>query len=348
MPIRPTMDDFEGLGIYSWDMPKGGLAPGSIPVPGLVYHRAGRLRFRWNHDARLPSGVSEPEWSDKAARKKLGLPYFDYPSPQLLSGFLKLADASDDQIASFAGRWGPLYLCEHGCPANHNPGLKKLAPCASTCGALDDGGDEEGEPIAGWRSLSRIANAIVRLALELRNGKEGSQEDWRVALQKDGEVGGMLGGAPEAKMLWDAANAWVAIARFRPSVGIKERTWVIRFGTDSWNTALFGALAFQLLLRVTGPQKEWLCSSCGKPYAPKRRPAASRGNYCPSCGRRVAVRLAKERLRGRKRDALQLAASDGSSPEVISRLVGSRVKTVKGWLRAAKRRSRPWRAGPGN
>jgi hypothetical protein len=341
------MDDFKGMGIYSWDMPKGGLAPGHIAVPAVVYHRAGRLRFRWRDDARLPSGVSEPEWDDKAARKKLGLPYFDYPSPQLLSGFLKLADAGDDQIANFAGRWGPLYLCEHGFRANHNPGLKKLVPCASTCAALDDGGDDESEPTAGWRSLSRIANAIVRLAQELRAGRDGSQEDWRVALQKDGEVRGFMGGSPEARMLVDAANAWVASAQFRPSVCIAKRTWVIRFGTDSWNTELFGALGFQLLLRLTSPQKQVLCSACSKPYAPKRRPAASKGNYCPSCGRRVAVRLAKERLRDRKRDALQLAAADGASPEEISSLIGSRVKTVRGWLRGVKRRSRP-RCGGSN
>jgi hypothetical protein len=349
------MDDlFKRTGIFDPEAPEGvELAPGYIRVPAVVSHRDGRLRYRWEDDD-LPRDDSawETPWQDRAARQRLGLPFLMYPSPQLLSRFLRLAEESDDEIAGFARKWGPLYLCKHGLPANHEPGSTRLVPSTSTCAEMDHEYEAGSEPIEGWRVLSRIANAMVRLAQEVRAGKVGSREDWQVVLQ-EGHVWAfkvfLPPGEPDRlSLLAGAINAWVAVAQYRPAVRVVNNTPVIRFGTDSRKTALLGALGFQLMLRLTGPLKQVLCTVCGEPYVPKRRPAASKAHYCKKCERGgEPVRRAKEGLRNRKLKALSLAAS-GESPEQIASSTGSRLKTVKGWLRRVKKRSRLRRAGPGN
>src|SRR5437879_2889633 len=41
-------------------------------------------------------------------------------SPQTIDGFLRLSDATPDEIFRYARRWGPIGFCKHGLPASHN------------------------------------------------------------------------------------------------------------------------------------------------------------------------------------------------------------------------------------
>jgi hypothetical protein len=187
---------------------------------------------------------------------------------------------------------------------------------------------------------------MVRLSHELRAGKSGSPADQQLAFQDDAQ---WLTAFPDvgATLLASAANRWAGAAQLQPSIRNLNAAPVVRFESLRRNGQLFGALVLQLLHRLTGPQEQVLCSACGEPYELKKRlPAASKANYCGKCGRPEAVRRAKERLRSRKRKAMSLAAS-GESPEQIASSTGSRLKTVKRWLKRAKKRARPRRSGRG-
>ena len=68
--------------------------------------------------------------------------------------------------------------------------------------------------------------------------------------------------------------------------------------------SVFGALTVQFLSVTTGAGFA-ICSSCGRAYAPKRRPSVGRRRYCPDCGRKAAVRDAKAADRARRRKRKQ-------------------------------------------
>src|SRR5271163_4574975 len=73
------------------------LLAGRLPVPAPITVRDGRLEYRLG-----------PRWKQADPDKQ-----------NLLTDFLYLSEASDDQIAAFARRWGVLGLCAHWLPYGH-------------------------------------------------------------------------------------------------------------------------------------------------------------------------------------------------------------------------------------
>lgn len=95
---------------------------------------------------------------------------------------------------------------------------------------------------------------------------------------------------------------------------------------------MFGALAVQLLFSVFRSDGLAICSACGSPFIPKRRPNSTRRVYCPDCSKgRRDQRDASRAYRDRKKMAETLA-NEGIPTKEIARRVGSPVKTVSGWL----------------
>ncbi len=105
------------------------------------------------------------------------------PDPGLLEGFLKLHQGTEEAILRYAKRWGPLWLCGHQLPFRHS----STAQCSlDTLDWPVDGVDDEEqvgwcvEGTENWRSVSRQAAAMVRIARQLHNGVLGRREDWSV------------------------------------------------------------------------------------------------------------------------------------------------------------------------
>lgn len=115
--------------------------------------------------------------------------------PGLLRGFLRLADASPEDVLRFAERWGVLELCRHDLPCSHtlNAGAGKLAVEA----LVPAGGDVPSEtyagecrkrmragwvlePLASWRRIASSFGAIVRITSAERLGKPSGAGDWEV------------------------------------------------------------------------------------------------------------------------------------------------------------------------
>ena len=93
------------------------------------------------------------------------------PGVGMLEGFLRLHRGNDDDIANYATRWGPLYVCaEHMLPPWH--------PGNDDCYGLQIDG-ASATPLALWRHWSRSAFALLALAVALRSENCGEEEDWQ-------------------------------------------------------------------------------------------------------------------------------------------------------------------------
>ncbi len=119
----------------------------------------------------------------------------------LLTMFMRLAEAKPERIRDFARQWGILDICErHHIPASHestHPLDGDEARCrapslgpAERESALPGVGDPDmtvgrstrtwkWETIETWRTYARQARAMKNIAARLRGGNRGRQQDWR-------------------------------------------------------------------------------------------------------------------------------------------------------------------------
>jgi hypothetical protein len=224
-------------------------------------------------------------------------------APGMLEQFVALSDASAEQIAAYARRWGVLGLCE----PHHRPMTGLTGPfhaksrSHANCGSMS----VNREPITAWRRLAKPMRSVMLLAAAGDDPDELRRpENWRGLGRRH----------------LDALRAEPALAA--RDVRIFVRTIVgrllvaadVRITLDHWGGAglaiggygVLGALALELAIVVTGTRGFAMCSSCGRPYVPSRRPAAGRRRYCPECraghqDRRDAQSAQRRRRRGSAR-----------------------------------------------
>lgn len=96
----------------------------------------------------------------------------------------------------------------------------------------------------------------------------------------------------------EVVDEWMALAGVRLRFGWPYDPPTIRLVDQS--EGLLGFIATQIALVLSTPHGLALCSSCGRPYSPSRKPATGRAHYCPACGTRAKNRLAKQRQRARR------------------------------------------------
>ena len=215
------------------------------------------------------------------------------PGRGILDYFVALADAPPEEVLNFARHWGILELCEHNLPASHNApahaprATNTLVTWCHPRGWYDRTGKYDGwEPLEVWRQFSRQARALLHIAARLHLGQVGLPEDWRLVYERSP--------SPEPAPWWkqtvdgekskiaDIVNEWLELGNVR--VRTSWRPWrqpapVVTLAGDG----LFGALACQLLLAINRTDGLAICSGCGSPYCPSRRPRMDQRRYCPEC-----------------------------------------------------------------
>jgi hypothetical protein len=235
------------------------------------------------------------------------------PGPGLLERFVALDRAPAVAIERYARQWGPLWLCEHGLPWEHDPG---------TCRAQRD--EESGwfsESLAHWRTLARGARATVRIARRLHAGAPGDRADWEQlpGLSRSAEralLDAIL--APEQYGIDgdDEQREWppgrddvLYWERRRRAAVVKDWLWLgsvepilewegSRPQLHLGGRGLLGGLAVQILFDTSRTDGLAVCVSCGTPFLPaSRRPRWDRNAYCSDCGLRAATRDAAARYR---------------------------------------------------
>jgi len=212
------------------------------------------------------------------------------PSRGMLEAFYGLADAPNQRILAFAKEHGVLKICEHGLPCSHNP--EPFPPVRNgfdtkcyPLGWLDR--EDDGwlwEPLTAWRTFSRQAFALSRVADRVFQNKLGRAMDWQVVYEYSGRK------APwwqqhvrvERMIIARVLNEWHAMGGVRPEVvwHPSDSKPSIRFGGPS----LFGALALQLTLVVGQSAGLAICTHCRTEYSPTaRRPKSGQRNFCQVC-----------------------------------------------------------------
>jgi hypothetical protein len=96
--------------------------------------------------------------------------------------FLVLGDAPDEEIADYAARWGPLWLCACGRPWEHPPIVQAkryaLGPCVGEQPPFNDPYiAHTSEPLEWWRTYSRRARALCEAAAAFHLNEEPA-EGW--------------------------------------------------------------------------------------------------------------------------------------------------------------------------
>lgn len=227
------------------------------------------------------------------------------PGPGMLTDFVNLAVGPDERILKFAQRWGVLMLCEHGLPTSHNPHKRSSAGFEFGCyprGWFDRPPGVVWAPLADWRFWARQARALLNIAANLHCDKVGEPSDWQTVYertntshsavpwwQQDIEVDRMK--------VADVVNEWLDLAQSRlflrwrpaqsPSVEVS-------------GASLFGSLGVQILFAISRSDGLALCSACGIPYPPSKRPKPGQRNYCRDCGKKAAQRDAARDYRKRR------------------------------------------------
>lgn len=235
------------------------------------------------------------------------------PTNEMLNQFLKLADATDEDILKYALRWGTLNLCRaHWLPSTHNP----------FCEQLESTPDPQGEPISQWRTIARLMQATLNIAKKLSDGQLAESKDWKIFIEEEFIRGNELLWAfdrnkkkyaealkYQRRQIAGIIDGWIDISSLRPVFRWDGEQVSLTF-IGSPKGKLFGALISQLLL-IAGRSGLACCSECRSWYERKRRgPKKGQLNYCKDCkDRKVPDRNAKRAQREREKDRIKQKAA---------------------------------------
>lgn len=233
------------------------------------------------------------------------------PSRGMLEDFVSLSNASDEKIRRFTCKYGILHLCkDHSMPAGHNPQCKPIMMWREEVGVrVEENTFKKGELLKDWKKYANFARALLNVSANLHDEKLGDIKDWEI-LQKHYLPGGNYADSDsnEEKISREkfyvglGVHHWLTIADVRPVFIWENQSPEITFESNNAYGKLFGNLAIQLMMSISQTKGLALCSSCGKPYSPKRRPRAGERHYCSRnyCGRKAANRDAQSASRKRK------------------------------------------------
>lgn len=205
----------------------------------------------------------------------------------------------ESMLLRFAKRYGPLNICDHGLPCEHNRRSFARELDATDCYPLSSPipGWDQGEPLALWFSFARQAQAILACSAYLHLGERPNREDLTAAC---GLVPTSLNIETARAMVQGAINTWIHNGGLRPYFLWRRLGCSVVFSTGD-NRSVFGALAEQLMLMASRQEGFVICSACGRPYLPVRRPNPRRRKFCRLCGLRAAWRHSKQHLRAANR-----------------------------------------------
>jgi hypothetical protein len=121
----------------------------------------------------------------------------------------------------------------------------------------------------------------MAVAAALQEEKLGAEPDWRMATDTEMQ---MPQTAKEGwRLLTYYADYWLKAADVRPWPQFQDGQLRLTLGSDWGHSPLFGAIAVQLVLAISGAQGFAVCDACRNVYAPRRNPRAGERHYCQDC-----------------------------------------------------------------
>ena len=236
------------------------------------------------------------------------------PTATILNQFVRLGEATEEQVLQYAQRWGVLGICAHGLPYSHNPAVGDPSRDRAACHAMtvnDFVPTKPNEPlqhyelIDDWRRFSNASRSLLNIAARLQDGRPGLEQDWQNVVRCN-----PLTTAPRIPwwgprvgvdrfQLSAAMNDWLLWGSVRPTMEYERDSWSVKLKGHG----LFGALALYLCLTIGQTGGFAICTSCSRPYIPRRQPNPNRRQYCRECGSKAAQRDAARDYRHRKKHA---------------------------------------------
>ncbi|MEX0754702.1 MAG: hypothetical protein WD556_06225 [Actinomycetota bacterium] len=249
-------------------------------------------------------------------------------------------DEDGQEILAYARRWGTLDLCRHGLPRSHpgvpsgNLALRVLQaprPSAAGGGSWCEAASQREwrvEPCSGWRRTGTVFALMTRAMIAVKKNEAPDPKVWGGLHPEFARISDLRSfrGVPPAKrglahrasapprpeplplstvQQTDEARRYVGfllddllrLADLRLAFQWTENVPKLTLSSAG---GLFVALVIQLVLAATGGVGFAICSGCARPYAPIRRPANGRRNYCVDCrDRKISARDAKRDYRAR-------------------------------------------------
>jgi hypothetical protein len=246
-------------------------------IPSAVALEGGKLVFR-----HIPVRTKSGKRYLKRARAQ--------HDGRLLSKFIELVGASDDKILAYARQYGRLGLCEHG-------ELQHLADDYPECIQTGRGGKFV-EPVERWRGNAERARALLNAVAQFSKSGKVSDQTLIVLSPKLGLSVAALRKARTTGWVYIAAwtQIWLRACRVLPVILYDAESKRFHFRLRG-RPGLGSALAMQLMMLAGQSKGIAICSSCARPFSPKRRPSADRESYCSNCSIRAAWRDAQRRHR---------------------------------------------------
>jgi hypothetical protein len=161
------------------------------------------------------------------------------------------------------------------------------------------------ERLADWRFFAAAVVACLRIAANLnrQTPKPGKREDWEAVFARFGIRAPWWHQSVRTDRLTLAAvlNDWLDMADARPRVSWPQDRPSPLF--DIRAAGLFGVLVRELVFTCSKLDGFVLCSACGVPFQPRRKPQAGRNCFCSACGTAAAWRMSKRRQRAQNASA---------------------------------------------
>jgi len=309
------------------------------PAPARIDLEPERQWLVWNGGARSAFVRARPDMYE-----------------DLLEWFVRLGEASDEDILKFSRRWG---LLGHHDLGNYPDLLDRAEDrrdqMVAALAEQTQWRRHGGEPLAAWRCWSHHAGALARVSAALRDGRVGRPDD----------IGVLCHPSPTADTWPDIAGLqpwWLrrpdytppdpTLRNHRELVEVFVERWVrgghvrpvLRWtararGVELAGRGLMGALAVSLLAAVQGATSLAVCSGCSNLYVPDRTPRETQRHFCGRC------RDDGEPLRQAKRDSRARArartlARKGWNVSCIATTLNRPQATIDTWLASRPRQRR--------
>jgi hypothetical protein len=242
----------------------------------------------------------------------------------LLDEFVNLSESADERIVRFAGKWGVLGVCKHGVPysrclkdcqegylenisvwrmysrmarailsisANLHQGIPGKNADWSTIFSFEIREQDDWFEVVLDKFSHQFLSAVSDSALDAirrsisEENKRREQGTENIISSPKNELAGLVN--LQKLLLGWLIDALLVGSGIRLAFNWKLAEPKIELSSSN---SLLGALACQMAFAVLRSDAIAICSACGTPYTPNRRPAASRRNYCLSCGKKAANR----------------------------------------------------------
>ena len=258
-----------------------------------------------------------------ALHAALVIPYSTTTS-DMLGAFLGIQNAND--VLRFAQRYGPLRLCQHGCPgdssvessqwkAYHKGGTWCTGPTivkalTETAMASPLPAVFHQENVSDWLRFVGIAKALLSIGIADRvvdagftgysdkgGQRIGGRADWETLMRDwwlydDTKMEGFFNSVRDVTRLivTHSVSSWIRMGRVTPALewGRDEGKPSLRLSAST-----FGHLGLQLAATLATAKNFRSCDGCGTPF-----PRIGRAIYCQECqNNKVPARDRKRKFR---------------------------------------------------